>query len=58
MANFEDTMEEVRNKFNKLADLLNDSITEPCRQKCIKNLKNALGEIDTDDQAIPRVPSI
>ena len=46
MANYEDTMEAMRNQFNALAKLLNGSISGTCREMAIQRLQKATGEFE------------
>ena len=51
MANYEDTMEAIRNQFKALTQLLNESITGTCRQKAILKLQMATGEFEESANA-------
>lgn len=60
MANYEDMMGAIRNQFNELAHLIDESVTGTCREKCLKGMQELLaarGELDGVSTAAESLPA-
>ena len=60
MANYEDMMGAVRDQFEELALLIDESVTGTCREKCLKKMQELLverGELDGVSTAAESLPA-